>query len=306
MPPTPPDLDLKLVRCFTVVVEHRHFGRAADVLHTTQPSLSRQILRLERQMGTRLLDRSPRGTELTEAGEAFLPLALMLLASATRAVTHARGAARPRRFTVGYTTNLIVTPAVIELRRRTPSVEVRAAHLPWNQPREALLDNRVDVVVARLPLRAEGLTVTVLSEEDRAIVVPLGHRLAGRSFVTLDDIADEPIPRTPDPGWNAFWRIDPRPDGRPAPDGPLIDDVEDKIEHVAAGQAVAIVPVGEYLSRLRPGLTTVPLKGIAPSQVVLATRADNRDRLVAAFRELAERHLARSPRGSEWAPTLSQ
>ncbi|RDG37030.1 LysR family transcriptional regulator [Streptomyces corynorhini] len=292
VPPKFPDLDLRLVRCFTVVAEHRHFGRAADALHTTQPSLSRQIRRLERQMGACLLDRSPRGTELTEAGDAFLPLARTLLESATRAMSHAWAAAQPKRITIGYTTNLIVTPAVVELRRRNPDTEVRAVHLPWNQPREALLDGRADVVVTRLPLRTEGLQVTVLHEESRILVVPLGHPLADRDFVTLDDIADEPMPRLPDPGWNAFWRIDPRPGGRPAPDGPLVEDVEDKIEHIAAGQAVAIVPAGEYLNRLRPGVTTVPLKGVTPSHVVLATRAGDHNQLVRAFRELAGHYLA--------------
>ncbi|WP_345984060.1 LysR family transcriptional regulator [Streptomyces sp. DSS69] len=301
VPPTFPDLDLRLVRCFTVVAEHRHFGRAADALHTTQPSLSRQIRRLERQMGTCLLDRSPRGTELTEAGETFLPLARALLESAARAMTHTWAAAQPKRITVGYTTNLIVTPAVVALRRRNPDAEVRAVHLPWNQPREALLDGRADVVVTRLPVRTEGLRVTVLREEARILVVPVGHRLADRDFVTLDDLADEPVPRVPDPGWNAFWRIDPRPGGRPAPDGPLVEDVEDKIEHIAAGQAVAIVPAGEYLNRLRPGLTTVPLKGVTPSHVVLATRAGDHNRLVTAFRELAGHHLV-APTHRKQAP----
>ncbi|CCB71043.1 protein of unknown function (plasmid) [Streptantibioticus cattleyicolor NRRL 8057 = DSM 46488] len=56
--PAPVDLDLRLVQCFTVVAEHRHFGRAAEALHTTQPSLSRQIRRLEQQVGVRLLDRT--------------------------------------------------------------------------------------------------------------------------------------------------------------------------------------------------------------------------------------------------------
>ncbi|AOW90287.1 LysR family transcriptional regulator [Streptomyces olivaceus] len=296
VPPTPVDLDLRLVHCFTIVAEHRHFGRAADVMHTTQPSLSRQIRRLERHMGVRLLDRSPRGTELTEAGETFLPLARELLDAAVRAVTHTQATVLPRKITVGYTTNLIVTPAVGELRRRCPDVEVHAVHLPWNTPREALLDHRVDAVVTRMPLRTKGLHVTVLHEEPRALVVPLGHRLAGLSSVTLDDIADEPLPRMSDPDWNAYWRIDPRPDGRSAPDGPLIENIEDKIEHIAAGQAIAIVPAGEYLNRLRPGLTTVALKGVTPVHVVLATRADDRSRLVTTFRQLAEHHLARPSR----------
>ncbi|WP_345388481.1 LysR family transcriptional regulator [Nonomuraea salmonea] len=61
------------MQCFVVLAGHRHFGRAAEALHTTQPSLSRQIRRLEQQLGARLLDRSTRGTRLSEAGEVFLP-----------------------------------------------------------------------------------------------------------------------------------------------------------------------------------------------------------------------------------------
>jgi hypothetical protein len=94
-----------------------------------------------------------------------------------------------------------------------------------------------------------------------------------------------------DPGWNAYWRIDPRPDGCPAPDGPLVADVEDKVESIASGQAVAIVPSGNSAHSLRPDLTTVPLEGVEPSHVVLATRDGDRSRLVAAFRKCAESSL---------------
>jgi DNA-binding transcriptional LysR family regulator len=109
---------------------------------------------------------------------------------------------------------------------------------------------------------------------------------------TLDDIADEPLPRALDPTWNAFWRVDPRPDGSPAPDGPLVEGtVEDKIELIAGGQAVAIVPACAGINGLRPDLTTIPLEGVEPSHVVVATRAGDRSRLVTDFRRYAETHL---------------
>src|SRR6266571_1922567 len=209
-PSPPPDLDLRLVRYFTVVAEHRHFGRAAEALRVAQPSLSRQIRHLEQQLGARLLDRTPQGSRLTEAGEVFLPLARALLRSADQAAARTRAAAQPSRITIGYTIGLIVTPAVRQLRREHPDADVQTLHLDWNQPREALLD----------------------------------HRLAGKDSVSIDDIADEPIPRLPDPAWNAYWRIDPRPDGSPAPDGPLVEAIEDKNELIAAGQAVAVIPAG--------------------------------------------------------------
>ena len=87
--------------------------------------------------------------------------------------------------------------------------------------------------------------------------------------------------------------MDPRPDGRPAPGGPLVEALEDKLEVIAAGQAVAILPAG-HDSSLRPDLTTVPLAGVEPSQVVLATRAGDCRRLLSAFR--ACDHLARQAR----------
>jgi DNA-binding transcriptional LysR family regulator len=286
------DLDLRLVGYFVVVAEHRHFGRAAAALRVAQPSLSRQIRRLEQQLGARLLDRTPQGTRLTEAGEVFLPRARALLRSAAQAAAHARAAAQPSRIVIGYTTGLIVTRAVRELRREHPDAEVQALHLGWEQVRNALLDHRVDAVVTRLPFATDQLHVTILYDEPRVLAVAVDHRLAGRESVTIDDIADEPMPRVrhSDPAWSAFWRIDPRPDGRRAPDGPFIDAIEDKFELIASGQAVALT-AGFHGNNLRPDITTVPLEGVEPSHVVLATRAGDRSRLVAAFRKLAEAHL---------------
>ena len=77
--------------------------------------------------------------------------------------------------------------------------------------------------MTRLPIRTDGLHVTILYDEPRVLLVPVDHRLAGKESVTLDDIAGEPMPRLPDPDWNAYWRIDPRPDGSSAPDGPLVE-----------------------------------------------------------------------------------
>jgi DNA-binding transcriptional LysR family regulator len=276
----PPDLDLRLVRYFTVVAEHRHFGRAAAALHLAQPSLSRQIQRLEQQLGARLLDRTPQGSQLTEAGEVFLPQAKALLRSAAQAAARTRAAAQPSRITIGFSTGLIVTAAVRELRHRYPDADVQTMHLDWNEPREALLGHRVDAAVTRLPFLTDQLHVTILYDEPRALLVPLDHRLAGKECVTLDDIADEPLPRLPDPVWNAFWRIDPR-----------VEALEDKLELIASGRAVAIVSSGLRADHLRPDLTTIPLDGVEPSHVVLATRAGDNNRLLAAFRKAAEAHL---------------
>ncbi|MGV9296832.1 LysR family transcriptional regulator [Amycolatopsis sp. NPDC003676] len=293
------EFDLRLVRYFTVVAEQQHFGRAAALLHVTQPSLSRQIRTLEQRVGTRLLDRDRQGTRLTPAGAAFLPHARQLLAVAATAAAEARAAAASSRVTVGHTRGLIITPAVRRLRHHHPEAEVHTVHLELFELRTALFGHRVDAVVTRLPFATDGLCVTVLYEEPRVLLVAGDHRLAGRESVTHDDIATEPMPRLPDAEWDSYWRLDPRPDGTPAPGGPLIGHLEDSFELVASGQAVAIVPAGLRADSTRPDLTSIPLRGFAPCQVVLATRAGETAHLVAAFREAAQALLegAGRPRG---------
>ncbi|WP_307795717.1 LysR family transcriptional regulator [Actinacidiphila acididurans] len=296
-----PDLDLRLVRYFVVVAEQASFGRAAAVLHLAQPSLSRQIQRLESRLGVRLLDRTPQGSRLTEAGEAFLPQARALLYAARRAMRTARDAAPPRAITVGYVEDFVVTPAVRDLRRRHPDAQVRTRHLTSRNARDALLGHQVDAVVARapFPFPTDRLRVTVLYEEPRVLVVPDTHRLAGKESVGPNDFADESFIPCPAAAaamdWGSFWHLDPRSDGLTAPTGPvLIDSFEDKLELVADGQAVAVLPAGDRRTTLRPDLATIPIDGIEPCQVVVATRADDHDPLVADFHESAKEHLART------------
>jgi DNA-binding transcriptional LysR family regulator len=274
------DVDLRLVRYFTVVAEHANFHRAAAALHTAQPSLSRQIQRLEKNLGVRLFDRTRQGSHLTAAGEAFLPEALSLLGAADRAFRVARSVGA---FLIGYTGNLIVTPAVRTMRRHHPGTSVRTQHLALHDVRAALLEHRVDAAVARLPFPADGLSVTDLYEQPRVLVIPVTHRLAGKESVTLADFADEPLVRYPDPGSDAFWRIDPRPDGKPAPDGPAAATIEDKLELVAAGDALTLAPPG---MSPREDLTYVPVSDIEPCRVVLATRSGEQSPLLDDLRAL--------------------
>lgn len=282
-----PDLDLRLVRYFTVVAEHEHFGRAAEALHVAQPSLSRQVRRLEDQLGVRLLDRTPQGSRLTPAGRVFLVRARGLLHDAEVARSEARAATREQSLAVGYAGDLLVTAVVRDLRHRFPGAEVTSRHVPWHGAGVAVLDHEVDVVLARTPMETEGLDVEVLYDEPRVLVVPLDHRLAGKESVRLEDFADEVMVGVEDPRRDAFWRVLPRPDGRVPPPGPVITGSEDKFEHVAAGEAVSLMPRGRPGRLLRADLTTVPVEGLEPVSVVVASRAGERSELLDAFRATA-------------------
>lgn len=293
--PALPDLDLRLVRYFTVVAEHLNFARAAAELHLAQPSLSRQIKQLEDVLGLRLLDRTPQGSRLTAAGAAFLPQAQALLHTAHQAMRTARAAAPPHAITIGYADDLVVTPAVRDLRHGHPGAHVRTRHLDWNDA-DALSGGRVDALVARtpLPFSAGGLDVTVLYDDSRVLLVPASHRLAGKESISPDDFADDPL--VPCTGttttWSGFWRLEPRPGGGPAPLGPtVVESFEDKLELVADGQAVAVLSARDRRVALRDDLATIPIDGIEPSQVVVVTREDDDNPLVSAFRESARKLL---------------
>lgn len=290
---SPDDLDLRLVRCFVEVAEHQHFGRAAEALHLAQPALSRQIRRLEQHIGVRLFDRDTRGTRLTEAGTVFLPAARALLRDALAASALARAAAGPERITIGHVAALVVTPAVRALREAHPEAEIHTRHLGWREPRPALLERRVDVAVARLPFPTDGLRVRHLFDEPRVLLVARGHRLASRTSVRLADFADDPVPRLPDPDpeWAAFWRIDPRPDGRPAPLGPVVESPEDRLEVVAGGDAVALATGSVRHGQLRDDLVAVPISDVDPVPVVVVTRTGERRRLVDEFVQFAVERL---------------
>ncbi|WP_037853036.1 LysR family transcriptional regulator [Streptomyces sp. NRRL S-340] len=281
------DVDLRLVRYFTVVAEYGNFGRAATRLHLAQPSLSRQIQRLEAQLGVRLFDRSPQGSSLTDAGQAFLPRARTLLHEAEQAARTARAAARPRAVTVGYAEGLVITACVQELRRRHPDSQVRTRHVDWRDTR-ALAEGRVDALVAYrpLPFPADGLRVTTLHEEARVLVTSARHRLANEEAVSPRALSDEDLVAcvsTP-----VVWST-PRPaGGRPAPPPPASDDsYEDKLELIATGHCVAIFPAGDRRAVAREDIALVPVVGMDPCEVVLATRADDPNPLLGSLEGVA-------------------
>lgn len=277
------DLELRLVRYFTVVAAHRHFGRAAAELHVAQPALSRQIQRLEKYLGVRLLDRAPQRTRLTEAGERFLPQARALLQAARQAELTVREQAETEHITIGYVEDLVITAVVQELRRRHPDAEISTRYLSCRDV-DALTDRRVDALIARapLPLSADDVVATPLYEEPRMLVVPRGHRLAGRTSVAAEELAGEEA--APCASGTADW-VSYRILGAGVPP---IESYEDKLELVASGGAIAVLPVGDRRSSLRPGLVTVPLEGAPPSQVVLVSRKDDPNPMIRNLRLAAE------------------
>ncbi|MCR6483034.1 LysR substrate-binding domain-containing protein [Amycolatopsis sp. OK19-0408] len=281
------DFDLRKLRYFVAVAEELHFGRAAARLHIAQPALSRQIRALEDDLKTPLFVRDRRSTTLTGAGEQLLEDARGLLAAAEAVHRRVSAAASAKPvLTVGFMPGIVVTPAVRLLADRRPELGVRLLRTSWHDQVEVLHDGRVDVSIVRLPIDRRGLTVHPLFEEPRVVAVPAGHRLAGKESVSVTELADEHLLQDPDavPEWRDI-ALELR-DGDRA-EVPGIHSVEEKLELVAAGAGISVIPLSTATFYTRPDVVTIPVADIGPNRVCLAWLAARRSALIDAFAEAA-------------------
>jgi DNA-binding transcriptional LysR family regulator len=291
------DLDLRKLRYFSVLAEQLNFGRAAAALHIAQPVLTRQIRALEQELRVRLFDRDRGGTRLTAAGRQLQADAGPLLAeSAAVRRRLAAAAASTRVFTVGFMPGLTVTGAVRALRAEHPGLDVRVVRTGYDDQAETVRDGTVDVGFVRLPLDTRGLDTAPLHEEPRVVVVGVDHRLAGRAEVRIGDLAAEHLLQHPDvvPEWRDI-AVELRDGTRAA--GPPARTVEEKLEHVAAGLGIAVLPQSTAAYYTRPDVTHHVLGDIGPSRVLLAWGAGSRDPLVRDFVRIVTSTTAGSPPG---------
>ncbi|WP_280508513.1 LysR family transcriptional regulator [Nocardia flavorosea] len=207
------ELDLRAVRAFTALMEHRQFGLAAGALRISQQAVSKRIARLEALLGVSLFDRVPTGAEPTVAALRFLPHAQSLLAVADQAVAAVAGLARPLRVAV-----LGERQAEMRAMRfylgRHPDADIELVlSTSYLTSRDALLNGRVDAAFARahggprpLPRRIAAVPAYL---DALHLLVGRGHPLAGRSTVALAELAGQQVwvPGAAIPSeWADFYR----------------------------------------------------------------------------------------------------
>ena len=191
-------MELRHLRYFIAVAETGSLTVAAERrLHTSQPSLSRQIKDLEDQVGAELLVRSARGVALTEAGKVFFDHARMALSQVDAGIEAARKAALPskQRFAMGFLTGqeMIWLPQAMHiLRAELPNIDVTVSSDYSPDLAEALARGKLDLAF----LRAEpdyDLTYLPVVHEQLVVLMPSDHRLASRESIRPQDLLGEPF-----------------------------------------------------------------------------------------------------------------
>ncbi|WP_067534973.1 LysR family transcriptional regulator [Nocardia crassostreae] len=261
------DLDLRKLRYFAAVAEHRHFGRAAEKLYIAQPVLSRQIKAFERELDCVLFERTTRTVELTAAGKQLYEEARGILAAVDAAVRRVHDADRGvRRLVIAFSTGLHVSEAIREFTRRHPEVETDVVPARWWERDTPLRDGRAQIGYLRKPFDDTGLRIIPVGLEPRVACMPATHPLAARRELTLADLEDEPM-------------LDVH--GRRAL------SLEEKFELIASGHGLILAPLSVARAYVRPDLVHRPVTDAPTAETCLAVAADQPDKLVREFLDIA-------------------
>jgi LysR family hca operon transcriptional activator len=191
------DMELRHLRYFIAVAEAGSLTIAAQrVLHTSQPSLGRQIRDLEAEVGTQLLIRRARGIELTPAGRAFLEHARSVLSQVEAATQAARRIAHPAKpgFSIGFLTGHELTwmPETLRiLRDELPNINVMISSQYSPPLADAIVKGNVDAAFLRREQGVPELAFRTLVKEPLIVVLPSAHRLAKRKAVAPGDLVGE-------------------------------------------------------------------------------------------------------------------
>lgn len=276
-------MELRHLRYFIAVAEAESLTVAAKTkLHTTQPSLSRQIRELEEEIGAQLLTRSARGIKLTQAGQTFLEHARSVLAQVEAATEAARRVAHPARpcFAMGFLTGHELTwmPAALQiLRDELPNIDVLISSQYSPDLANALLEGRIDAAFLRREAGVSGLAFRRVVKEELLAILPSHHRLAERRVIAPGDLAGEAFIGVSNtaPVLRAMVSNYLKKSGVEITPAYEVDHLAMAMSLIGSTGGVALLPA--YAEKFMPaGVTSRPLEGTAPIiDLVLGYRTSN-------------------------------
>jgi LysR family hca operon transcriptional activator len=275
-------MELRHLRYFVAVADAGSLTFAAQRLHTSQPSLSRQIRDLEDEVGAQLLTRGARGIELTPAGRAFLDHARVVLMQVGAATEAARRVAHPAKpcFTLGFLTGheLRWMPEALRiLRDELPNIDVMISSQYSPLLADGLSKGKIDAAVLRRERGLPDLAFRLLIKEPLMVILPSDHRLAALKAISPRDLVGEtfvivsntaPVLRVVIDKYLKRSGVDITPAHE-------ADHLAMGISLMASTRGVGVLPA--YIQNFLPSsLTSRPLKGETPTvDLVLGYRKSN-------------------------------
>ncbi|MFD0355511.1 LysR family transcriptional regulator [Streptomyces sp. NPDC127110] len=288
-------MELRDIEIFLTLSEELHFGRTAERLHVSTARVSQAIKKQERSIGAELFERTSRQVRLTPVGEQLLgdlrPVFRSLKESVDRARLTAQGKTDVLRIGLMVTNGHELRPFWDAFRTRYPQWGLRLSHNGYMDPFAPLRRGEIDLLLSWLPVEEPDLTVgPVLFAEPRVALVANEHRLAGRSSLTLDALADHGIvgPDGPQPDYfeDAFVPFT-APSGRAIERKFLVTTLDELYTLVADGEIIHLL--GNQVTRfyVRPDVTYIPVRDTPLLRWGLVWRSDNDSPLVRAFTGIA-------------------
>jgi LysR family hca operon transcriptional activator len=263
-------MELRHLRYFVAVAEEGSVTLAATRLHTSQPSLSRQIRELEAETGTPLLTRSVRGVALTPAGQAFLEHARLALSQAGAAVNAARLAVQSHKavFRLGFLTGqemdwLAETMRI--LRDELPNLEVTVSSQASPCLADALRKGSLDLAFMRREDGFEDLEFKFVTREPLVVAMPSDHALTARESLRAEDLFGQRFVGVSDNAPVLGRAIDDylRRIGLDADVHQRVDNLAMMMSMVASTRSLALLP--EYAKNFLPwSVVSRPIEGEGP------------------------------------------
>lgn len=191
-------MNLRDLRYLVALAEHKHFGRAADSVFVSQPTLSTQIMKLEEELGVSLVERTPRKVLLTEVGQEIVKRAREVLTEIEQIREIARRTLDPEsgslRLGIFPTLGPYLLPHVVpRIRERYPRLELLLVEEKTEEILRQLREGRLDAAVLALPVHDAHLHVERLFDEPFVLAVPTDHPLAKRSSISLNQLEDQSL-----------------------------------------------------------------------------------------------------------------
>jgi LysR family transcriptional regulator, hydrogen peroxide-inducible genes activator len=191
-------MELHQLRYFSAVATLRNFSRAAEKCHVAQPSLSQQIMKLERELGERLFDRTKRSVNLTPAGERFFARVQRVLEELEHARDDVGEAQGPVRGRISLGALPTVAPyflpgALQAFSRQHPAVEILIHEDTTANLVRAVEQRELDVALVSTPAGGGRVTIEPIFSEELWLAVPRKHPLAKKPRVAVADLASQPF-----------------------------------------------------------------------------------------------------------------